>query len=150
MKRHILFNYIYFKCTYKCCAIYIISTGMHFWKWILKSMNFYEDSIKYKKKVYAVGFVWKVCGVVCLLRESHHFPVGLEKFKLLVKKNAVQWHLEHEVMRWILQHVNHPPNLLNVISSIAADHYRSRALISVEGAGWRNFVLCHFGLAERL
>lgn len=59
-KRHILFNYIYFKCTYKCCAIYIISTGMHFLKWIWKGMKFYEDSNKYKRSVLLGLFGWCV------------------------------------------------------------------------------------------
>lgn len=39
------FNYIYFRCTYNCCEIYIyiIYMGMLFWKQILRGMKFSEN-----------------------------------------------------------------------------------------------------------
>lgn len=38
MKRHVLFNYIYFRCIYKCCAIYIYIYNIY--RYAFLEMNF--------------------------------------------------------------------------------------------------------------
>lgn len=68
------------------------------------------------KKVYAVGFVWKVCGVVCL-RESRHFPVGKEiQTSCYEKRSAMApqaWSTSQNFCNMLI--------ILQIYSSIAAD-----------------------------
>lgn len=106
MKRHILFTYIYFKCTYKCCAIYIsiyiTSTGMHFWI----SMKTVRSSVRTVSGIKGL-FVWRSCRSVskrveaCLLRAAE-FPSWL----CLVLLSEIMHHHKSKLSAKLLTSLN--------------------------------------------
>ena len=100
---------------------YIISTGMHFWKWILKGMKFYEDSIKCKRSVLSGLFGWCVAApsvspfISPVGLVSCCFPAMLQvrNSNALLWKNAVRHPFESENYQYVF-------SILQIHSSVTS------------------------------